>query len=58
MWGNGEGTIKIPKNTMPSEVRKLLSLPNRIIGGAEFDAYSERKIREGWDREKGINRII
>jgi hypothetical protein len=43
---------------MTSEVRQCLSLPNRIIGGVEFDAYSKRETGEGWDREKGISRII
>jgi hypothetical protein len=58
LWGNGDCTIKVTKNTMPSEVRQCLSLPNRIIGGVEFDAYGKRETGEGWDREKGIGRII
>jgi hypothetical protein len=43
---------------MPSEVRQCLSLPYRIIGGVEFDAYGKRETGEGWDKEKGIGRIV
>jgi len=51
LWGNGDCTIKVTKNTMTSEVGQCLSLPNRIVGGVEFDANSKWKIGEGWDSE-------
>jgi hypothetical protein len=35
-----------------------LSLLNRRVGGVEFDANTEWEIGEGWDNEKGINKII